>query len=102
MATSQTYPDGQPKRVVLEQAAQAFADANANPPFLYQLAPEDGRAIAHKVQTDPTPATKPADIGVVSVPGGPRGSIPVTIVRPEGIPSHTSNSLRATSSDERA
>lgn len=73
-----------PRRVVLEPAAQAFADANAEPPFLYQLAPEEGRAIAHQVQTDPTPTTKPADISVVDVPGGPRGSIPVTIVRPAG------------------
>jgi hypothetical protein len=32
-----------PVEPVLEPVAQAFADANATPPFLYELTPEEGR-----------------------------------------------------------
>ena len=39
-----------PVKPVLEAPAQAFADANSTPPFLYQLAPEKGREIAVQVQ----------------------------------------------------
>lgn len=42
-----------PLKPVLEQLARTFADGNSEPPFLYQLSPEEGRKIAISVQTDP-------------------------------------------------
>ncbi|GAB7192097.1 alpha/beta hydrolase [Kineococcus sp. NUM-3379] len=74
----------QPVEPVLEAAAQAFADANSTPPFLYQLTPEQGRKIAETVQTDPTPALPTADVTDLTVEGGPTGSVRVRIVRPAG------------------
>ena len=40
---------------VLEPAAQAFADATAKPPFLFQLEPADGRKAVDEVQTTDYP-----------------------------------------------
>jgi acetyl esterase/lipase len=68
---------------VLEGPAQAFADANSTPPFLYQLPPEEGRRIAETVQTDPPPPLVAADISDLTVQGGPTDSVRVRIVRPE-------------------
>jgi hypothetical protein len=36
---------------VLEPAAQAFAEATANPPFLSDLSPSEGRALVDEVQS---------------------------------------------------
>ncbi|GAA3555831.1 alpha/beta hydrolase [Microlunatus spumicola] len=69
---------------VLEPAAQAFADANANPPFLYQLSPEQGRKLVDGVQSDPPPVLLDADVSDLTVEGGPTGSVRVRIVRPAG------------------
>src|SRR5690348_12147033 len=69
---------------VLEAAARAFADANATPPFLYQLAPEEGRKIAVQVQTDPPPNVHDADVSDLEIAGGPTGTVRVRIVRPKG------------------
>ena len=74
----------EPVKPVLEAPAQAFADANANPPYLYQLPPEQGRKIAETVQTDPPPNVADADIEDLTVQGGPTGSVRVRIVRPVG------------------
>nr|WP_246314221.1 alpha/beta hydrolase fold domain-containing protein [Kineococcus aurantiacus] len=68
----------------MEPVAQAFADANSTPPFLYQLPPEEGRKIAETVQTDPTPTLPDADVSDLTVEGGPTGSVRVRIVRPAG------------------
>jgi acetyl esterase len=38
---------------VLEPAAQAFAEANARPPFLFQLPPAEGRKAVEQVQSGP-------------------------------------------------
>jgi acetyl esterase/lipase len=64
--------------VVLEQAAQDFAAATANPPYLFDLGPEKGRETVDEVQSGPTdaPATTTEDITV--------SGVPVRIVRPEG------------------
>jgi hypothetical protein len=35
---------------LLEPAAQAFAEATANPPFLFDPAPSNGRALVDEVQ----------------------------------------------------
>ncbi|MFI0723242.1 alpha/beta hydrolase [Streptomyces sp. NPDC021224] len=68
---------------VLEPEAQAFVEATANPPYLFQMSPEDGRSAVDDVQSGPT--DKPAvDEEWITVDGGPTGSVPVRIVRPEG------------------
>jgi acetyl esterase len=68
-------------KVVLEPAAQAVADANANPPYLFQLGPEKGRELLDSIQSGAT-ATPDAEIVDLVVEGGPNGRIPVRIVRP--------------------
>ena len=39
--------------VVLEPASQAFVEATANPPFLYELTPAEARAVLDDVQAAP-------------------------------------------------
>jgi acetyl esterase/lipase len=74
---------GNPRNIALEPATQAFVDATANPPFLYQLAPEDGRKAVDGVQDEPI--WKPeVDEEWITVEGGPTGSVPVRIVKPKG------------------
>ncbi|PYC99878.1 alpha/beta hydrolase [Microbacterium esteraromaticum] len=75
-------PTSNPKNVALEPAAQAFVDATAHPPFLYQLSPEDGRKAVDGVQDQPI--WKPeVDEEWITVAGGPTGSVPVRIVKPK-------------------
>ncbi|MET3637943.1 MULTISPECIES: alpha/beta hydrolase [Curtobacterium] len=72
-----------PRGIALEPAAQAFAEATANPPFLYQLSPEDGRAAVDGVQD--SEIWKPeVDEEWVTVEGGPTGSVRARVVRPKG------------------
>ncbi|MER6577332.1 alpha/beta hydrolase [Nonomuraea sp. NPDC001023] len=68
---------------VLEPAAQAFAEATAEPPYLFQLPPEEGRKAVNEVQSGPVelPAV---DEEWVTVPGGPTGEVRARIVRPAG------------------
>ncbi|MBM7568967.1 alpha/beta hydrolase [Paenibacillus sacheonensis] len=71
-------------KVVLEQEAQQFVEKTSKPPFLYELGPEKGREQVNKVQSGPV--TKPAArLAIRSVPGGPKGEVPVTIVTPKEI-----------------
>jgi acetyl esterase len=68
---------------VLEPAAQAFADATANPPFLPELGPVEARKVLDDVQSGEV--TKPQVEEVwVKVPGGPAGDVDVRVVRPPG------------------
>lgn len=72
-----------PRRISLEPAAQAFVEATAEPPFLYQLPVAEGRAAVDSVQD--TPIAKPeVDEEWIEVPGGPTGSVRVRIVKPLG------------------
>ena len=72
-----------PKGYILEPAAQAFVDATADPPYLYQIAPDEGRAIVDGVQE--SEIFKPAvDEKWITIDGGPTGSVPVRIVKPKG------------------
>jgi acetyl esterase/lipase len=71
------------RRVVLEPAAQAVADANAKPPFLFELGPEEGRKVLDEVQSGDVYAPYAVAVDLI-VPGGPNGEVPVRIVRPEG------------------
>ena len=69
--------------VVLEPAAQAFAEATANPPYLYELAPAEGRKAVDDTQSGEIelPAV---DDEWISVAGAPTGEVRVRIVRPAG------------------
>ncbi|MET7652793.1 alpha/beta hydrolase, partial [Streptomyces sp. NPDC005486] len=70
-------------RPVLEPAAQAFAEATANPPYLFDLPPAEGRKAVDEVQSGEI--HKPAvDEEWVTVSGGPTGSVRARIVRPAG------------------
>jgi acetyl esterase len=70
-------------RPVLEPAAAAFAEATANPPYLFDLAPAEGRKAVDEVQSGDV--TMPAvDEEWVTVPGGPTGEVRTRIVRPAG------------------
>jgi len=70
-------------QVVLEPAAQAFADATADPPYLFDLGPVEGRKTVDEVQSGEI--DKPdVDIEDTTVPGGPSGEVSVRIMRPRG------------------
>ncbi|WP_329070478.1 alpha/beta hydrolase [Amycolatopsis sp. NBC_01480] len=73
-----------PKNLILEPAAQAFAEATSEPPFLFQLPPAEGRKAVDGVQ-DGDVVMAPADIEVLTVRGGPNGEVEVRIVKPEGV-----------------
>jgi acetyl esterase len=77
--------------VVLEPASQAFVEATANPPFLYELGPAGARAVLDDVQAAPIDKlpvedrwiTVPADVGDVRVrivrPPGAAGALPAIL-----------------------
>ncbi|MGW6334710.1 alpha/beta hydrolase [Nocardia rhamnosiphila] len=74
---------GNPLNISLEQAAQEFVDATSQPPFLYQLPPEEGRKAVDSVQD--SPIDKPEiDEEWITVEGGPTGSVRARIVTPPG------------------
>ncbi|ULR54887.1 alpha/beta hydrolase [Streptomyces deccanensis] len=71
------------RRPVLEPAAAAFAEATANPPYLFDLGPIEGRKVVDEVQSGDI--AKPAvDEEWVTVPGGPTGEVRARLVRPAG------------------
>ncbi|MGW0567574.1 MULTISPECIES: alpha/beta hydrolase [Streptomyces] len=77
---SEAFPPVEP---VLEPAAQAFAEATANPPYLFDLAPADGRKAVDEVQSGEI--VKPAiDEEWITVSGGPTGTVRARIVKPAG------------------
>jgi acetyl esterase len=77
--------------VVLEPASQAFVEATADPPFLYDLGPAGARAVLDDVQAAPIDklpvedrwVTVPADVGDVRVrivrPPDAVGTLPVVL-----------------------
>jgi acetyl esterase/lipase len=77
--------------VVLEAAAQQFADATAQPPFLYELTPGQARKVLDDVQAAPVDklavderwVTVPCDFGDVRVrivrPPGAEGTLPAVL-----------------------
>lgn len=72
-----------PAAPVLEPAAAAFAEATANPPYLFELAPAEGRKAVDEVQSGDT--EKPAITEEwITVEGGPTGSVRARIVKPAG------------------
>jgi len=77
MSTQQTTA------VVLEPAAQAFADATSTPPFIYQLSPDEAREVLEDVQR--SPIDKPhVEIEDITISGGPHGQIAVRLIKPAG------------------
>ncbi|WP_413812504.1 alpha/beta hydrolase [Streptomyces sp. OE57] len=73
----------EPVEPVLEPAAAAFAEATANPPYLFDLPPAEGRQAVDEVQAGEI--DKPAvDDEWINVAGGPTGSVRVRIVKPAG------------------
>ncbi len=72
-----------PRNISLEPAAQAFVEATANPPYLFQLPVEEGRAAVDGVQDEPI--FKPAvDEEWIEIPGGPTGVVQLRLVKPQG------------------
>jgi acetyl esterase len=77
--------------VVLEPASQAFVEATANPPFLYELTPAEARKVLDDVQAAPIEKlpvqerwiTVPAEVGDVRVrivrPYDAVGTLPVVL-----------------------
>src|SRR6201991_4968638 len=77
--------------VVLEPASQAFVEATAVPPFLYELTPDEARKVLDDVQAAPIDKlpvderwiTAPAEAGDVQVriirPAGAEGTLPVIL-----------------------
>ncbi|WP_370946564.1 alpha/beta hydrolase [Amycolatopsis sp. cg5] len=66
-----------PHNLALEPAAQAFAEATDNPPYLFELDPSEGRKAVDEVQSGEI-AKPVVDIEDLTVPGGPK----VRIFRP--------------------
>jgi acetyl esterase/lipase len=68
---------------ILEPAAKRFAEATANPPYLFDLGPTEGRKAVDTVQSGDI--VKPSvDLEDLTIPGGPSGGVSVRIVRPTG------------------
>ncbi|MGW1197940.1 alpha/beta hydrolase [Streptomyces sp. NPDC002536] len=72
-----------PPAPVLEPAAQEFAEATANPPYLFDLGPVGGRKVVDEVQSGET-AKPGVDEEWIEVAGGPTGSVRARIVKPAG------------------
>jgi acetyl esterase len=69
--------------VVLESAAQEFAAATADPPYLFDLGPVEGRKTVDEVQSGEV--EKPdVEITDTAIPGGPSDAVSVRILRPKG------------------
>ena len=66
--------------VVLEPASQAFVEATATPPFLYELTPDEARKVLDDVQAAPIDKL-PVDERWITVPADV-GDVRVRIVRP--------------------
>lgn len=72
-------------QIVLEPAAKKFTVDTANPPYLFDLAPEQGRAAVDEVQSGAIDKL-PVDVKELFIKGGPTNQVSIKIVRPE----HTS------------
>ncbi|GAA2873472.1 alpha/beta hydrolase [Streptomyces mexicanus] len=73
----------EPVQPVLEPAAAAFAEATANPPYLFDLPPAEGRKAVDEVQSGDI-AKPDVDKEWVTVSGGPTGTVRARVVKPAG------------------
>lgn len=69
--------------VVLEPAAHAFAEATADPPYLFDLDLVQARKTVDHMQSGAI-AKPEAEVEDTYVPGGPTGEVSVRIMRPKG------------------
>src|SRR5262245_26571348 len=69
--------------VALEQASQAFVDATAAPPFLYELSPASARKVLDDVQAAPIHKLDIEDRWITAAAGV--GDVRVRIVQPPGV-----------------
>jgi acetyl esterase len=77
-------PDSvEPVQPVLEPAAAAFTEATANPPYLFDLPPAEGRKAVDEVQSGEIEKPR-IDEEWITVSGGPTGSVRARIVKPAG------------------
>src|ERR1700682_3909232 len=67
--------------VVLEPQAEEFSRATADPPYLFDLGPVEGRKAVDGVQGGEI-AKPDADVEDTTVPGGPSGEVSIRILRP--------------------
>lgn len=70
-------------KVVLEEAAQEFSEANKPHPRIYELEPKDGRALLEEVQSSPVDKYN-VDIEDTIFTTEKFGEVPVRFIRPEG------------------
>lgn len=70
-------------KVVLEEAAQEFSEANKPHPRIYELEPKDGRALLEEVQSPPVDKYN-VDIEDTTFTTEKFGDVPVRFIRPEG------------------
>ena len=68
---------------VLEPAAQAFVEATANPPFLFDLGPIEGRKVVDEVQSGDVQKPE-VDIDDIEIKVSSGKEIPLRIIRPIG------------------
>jgi len=71
-------------KTILEPAAQAFSDATANPPYLFDLGPVEGRKTVDEVQSGEGVTLPEVDEEWITVAGGPTGEVRTRIIRPKG------------------
>lgn len=71
------------ERISLEQAAIEFSEANAPHPRIYELPPEEGRALLEQVQESPV-AKLAVQIEDQTISTGQWGEINVRFIRPKG------------------
>jgi acetyl esterase len=74
-------PQDPQQTVQLDPVAREFADASANPPFAYDLDPNENRTRLDRLQQPDAPRPH-ADVRDLTI-DGPEGSVPVRMVRPD-------------------
>jgi acetyl esterase len=73
-------------KIQLELEAQAFAEAAAKPPFLFNLGPKQGRTVFDEVQAGPA-SKLPVDIEELRIEDGPTSSqVSIRLLRPQNAP----------------
>ncbi|GLY67953.1 alpha/beta hydrolase [Amycolatopsis taiwanensis] len=77
------FDDAARVQPILEPEAQSFVEATANPPYLFDLGPAEGRKTVDEVQSGEV-AKPDVDEEWVTVSGGPTGSVRVRVVKPAG------------------
>ncbi|WP_436855453.1 alpha/beta hydrolase [Staphylococcus caeli] len=70
-------------KVILEQEAQEFSEANKPHPRIYELEPKDGRDLLEEVQSSPVEKYN-VDIEDTTFTTEKFGDVPVRFIRPEG------------------